>query len=173
MDVALHGDARDEDRLLARVLADAGGAVADAEAGVLPAAHRQLEGDVVELGVVDADDPGLDPAGDLLAGYVGRPLATITGYTVRRRRPYEGRERDVVRLAAIFQKLSPWLPMTGKCLVRSFVLRRFLQRSGVDADWVFGVRTWPFSAHCWLQLGDRALDDHAERLDASTPILVT
>ena len=64
----------DEDRLPARVLADPVGAVPRAEAGLLPAAHRQLESRVVELGVVDAGDPGLDPARDLLAaGRVAGP----------------------------------------------------------------------------------------------------
>ncbi len=59
--------ARDEQGLLLRVLADPARAVTRAHARVLPAAHGQLEGDVVELGIVDADDSGLEPAGDLLA----------------------------------------------------------------------------------------------------------
>src|SRR6478735_4842078 len=49
-------EARDEQGLLLRVLADAPGAVAGAHAGVLPAAHGQLERDVVQLRVVDADN---------------------------------------------------------------------------------------------------------------------
>ncbi|ACG78808.1 hypothetical protein PHZ_c2399 [Phenylobacterium zucineum HLK1] len=108
---------------------------------------------------------------DCLVGYVGRPLQTVVRYGgVRRVDPARADEAE--RLAAVFHACAPWLPIQGKCLVRSFVLRRFLRRSGVDADWVFGVRTWPFSAHCWLQVGDRALDDYAERLDAYTPIMV-
>ena len=55
--------------------------------------------------------------------------------------------------------------------MRSFVLLRFLQRSGGKATWVFGVRTWPFGAHCWLQLGDVALDDDPARLVGYAPIL--
>jgi hypothetical protein len=42
---------------------------------------------------------------------------------------------------------------------------------GFDADWIIGVRTWPFMAHCWLQVGAVALDDDVERLAAYTPIL--
>ena len=41
--------------------------MAGAEAGLLPAAHRQLHRRVVELRVVDAGDPRLDPAGERLA----------------------------------------------------------------------------------------------------------
>ena len=39
------------------------------------------------------------------------------------------------------------------------------------AVWVFGVRTWPFSAHCWLQIGDAVLDDDPERVGIYPPIL--
>ena len=60
---------------------------------------------------------------------------------------------------------------TGHELRDSCVLLRFLQRSGLDARWVFVVRTWPFAAHCWLQLEDTVLDDMVERLAAYEPIL--
>src|SRR4051794_14316716 len=61
VDVALEGEARHQQRLRAAVLADPGRAVARAEAGILPAAHRQLERDVVDLRVVDADRARLHP----------------------------------------------------------------------------------------------------------------
>src|ERR1700716_2032617 len=66
VDIALRGEALDEDRLLGAVLADAARAVARAQAGLLPATHGQLERGVVEHRVVDADRPGLDPARDRL-----------------------------------------------------------------------------------------------------------
>ena len=76
----------DEDRLPARVLADPVGAVPGAEAGLLPAAHRQLQRRVVELRVVDAGDACLDPARELLAalGVAGpdrclQPVAAVVG----------------------------------------------------------------------------------------------
>jgi hypothetical protein len=71
-----------------------------------------------------------------------------------------------------FRRLSPWLPFDGVCLYRSGLLRRYLLALGHRAHWVFGVRTWPFAAHCWLQVGDLALDDEAERLVAYHPIMV-
>jgi hypothetical protein len=70
-----------------------------------------------------------------------------------------------------FQKWLPWLPFQGECLFRCFMMLSFLQRRGHTAQWVFGVRTWPFAAHCWLQVGDTALDDHSGRLGAYTPIM--
>jgi len=105
--------------------------------------------------------------------YHRRPLAEIVAFARQPARPMTGAEsEEVVRLAQLYRAAVAWLPLPRKCLIRSFVLLRFLQRSGLGADWVFGVRTWPFSAHCWLQLGDMALDDHAERLVGYEPIFV-
>jgi len=79
--------------------------------------------------------------------------------------------RRAAALTATFQRLLPWTPGQGACLYRAFVLLGLLRRAGQDAVWVFGVRTWPFSAHCWLQVGDAVLDDDPERVGAYTPIL--
>ena len=78
---------------------------------------------------------------------------------------------EALRLAERFAVVVVWLPISGQCLARSFVLLRFLQRCGGSATWVFGVQTWPFSAHCWLQLDGVALDDVPERLLHYEPIL--
>ncbi|MDR6624482.1 lasso peptide biosynthesis B2 protein [Caulobacter segnis] len=79
---------------------------------------------------------------------------------------------DARTLIAAFERVLPWLPFQGVCLYRSFLLLRVLRWRGHDARWVFGVRTWPFHAHCWLQIGDTALDDTADRLQGLTPIMV-
>ncbi len=73
---------------------------------------------------------------------------------------------------AAFHRMRFWTPVDGDCLLRSYWLKRFLRRRGCACAWVFGVRTFPFLAHCWIQCGDLCLDDHAERLAAYTPILV-
>lgn len=72
---------------------------------------------------------------------------------------------------AVYRRLSPWLPIDGRCLFRSEMLRAYLRALGHEVTWVFGVRTWPFRAHCWLQVEDVALDDEAERLAAYQPIM--
>ena len=91
----------------------------------------------------------------------------------RPKRPL-GREDDaLVRRAVLFDRWLPWVPGQGLCLYRAYTLRRFLRSGGLDADWVFGVRTWPFSAHCWLQAGDLLLDDDLDRVALYTPILVS
>jgi hypothetical protein len=78
----------------------------------------------------------------------------------------------IERRALAFRALLPWSPVQGACLFQALWLRLYLRQAGLDAAWVFGVRTWPFSAHCWLQSGDLVLNDTAERVAAYRPILV-
>lgn len=66
----------------------------------------------------------------------------------------------------------PWTPRQEVCLHRSFMLLHYLAERGQSADWVFGVRTWPFAAHCWLQIGDTIVGDDLYRVARYTPILV-
>ncbi len=73
--------------------------------------------------------------------------------------------------ARLFHDLVVWAPFDGECLQRSALLMAWLHRRGLRADWVFGVRLWPFSAHCWVQCDDVCLNDDFERLQAFTPIL--
>lgn len=80
-------------------------------------------------------------------------------------------ERDVLRAARAFWRLQPWLPIEGECLVRSALLVRALRRQGIEAEWVFGVRLFPFMAHCWVQAGDTCLNDDVERLSTYQPLL--
>lgn len=71
-----------------------------------------------------------------------------------------------------FDRLAPWLPRAGLCLMRSLAQRLYLARRGFSTAWVFGVRTWPFEAHCWLQAGEVVLDDSLAHARGFTPILV-
>ena len=77
----------------------------------------------------------------------------------------------VLKAAAAFWRFSPLLPIDGACLLRSAMLISHLRRCGLAADWVFGVRLWPFMAHCWVQSESVCLNDDVERLSAFTPIL--
>lgn len=75
------------------------------------------------------------------------------------------------QVAGQFAATLPWIPFQGDCLYRSFVLRGLLARRGLAALWVFGVQTWPFEAHCWLQVEDMVLDDTCDHVSGFTPIL--
>ena len=109
---------------------------------------------------------------DLLRGYRGRAFAQILAAA---RDPMPTARHRPAPLADVldrFQGWVPYAPVSGKCLLRSFLLLRLLHRHGHDAMWVFGVTTWPFAAHCWLQVEDLVLDDELDRVAAYTPIMV-
>lgn len=103
-----------------------------------------------------------------------RSFAELIGSTRRRRSSSDAptATEAVLDAAAAFSRIQPWSPVGGVCLARSYLRLQYLWRRGLDADWVIGVRTWPFMAHCWLQAGDVALDEDVERLVAYTPIMV-
>jgi hypothetical protein len=60
----------------------------------------------------------------------------------------------------------------NECLYDSLALLEFLARHGIYPDWVFGVQTRPFAAHCWVQHGDVVFNDTAEHVSGYTPIMV-
>ena len=58
------------------------------------------------------------------------------------------------------------------CLLDSLTLMHFLARYGVFPTWVFGVKTDPFYAHCWVQQGDFVFNDSPDFIKGFSPILV-
>jgi hypothetical protein len=60
----------------------------------------------------------------------------------------------------------------NECLYDSLALLEFLARYGIYPDWVFGVQTRPFAAHCWVQHGDIVFNDTVEHVSGYTPIMV-
>ncbi|WP_312572840.1 lasso peptide biosynthesis B2 protein [Brevundimonas sp.] len=91
----------------------------------------------------------------------------------QRFRNRRGDRADLEAIAArveVFRQLLPLAPWTGACLLQTELLLRFLNAAGLDAEWVFGVRTWPFLAHCWLQIGDVSVSQASETLTMYRPI---
>lgn len=76
-----------------------------------------------------------------------------------------------VALVHIARRLST-LCYTSKdaCVLDSMVLAEFLIRHGHRPTVVLGVRTRPFSAHAWVQLGTLVLNDSVEHASTLTPI---
>ena len=110
--------------------------------------------------------------GELLGRYYGRSFPELLRYVVSRRRlDAPALTPGLAEQVQAFRTILPWAPFQGVCLYRSFFLLAFLRRRGLDASWVFGVRTWPFEAHCWLQVGDVVLDDSFDHVRPFTPIL--
>lgn len=118
--------------------------------------------------------PGALSVGDILLTYRGRPFSDLlrrAGCEAPRAPPRGAPAPALLDVVTRFQRWVPYAPVSGKCLLRSYMLLRLLRRSGHDATWVFGVSTWPFAAHCWLQYDDVALDESVELLAGFHPIL--
>jgi hypothetical protein len=76
-------------------------------------------------------------------------------------------------LVTAFLHLRPWLYTSrDACLLDSLTLVNFLAGYGVFPQWIFGVKTDPFYAHCWVQQGDFVFNDTADYVRGFTPILV-
>jgi len=108
---------------------------------------------------------------DLGFTYRGRPfLASIQrpGRTVEAPTASPG---AILRRARGVHQHLPWIPMQGDCMFRcALLLRALTPTERANVRWVFGVKTWPFYAHCWLQYDDVALTDHHEPLAGFSPI---
>jgi len=93
-----------------------------------------------------------------------------------RRAARSPREADPARLRSLvtaFTRLRPlFYTLRSACLLDSLTLMHFLGAEGIQPDWVFGVKTEPFDAHCWVQLGDVLLNDTPDRVRQYSPILV-
>lgn len=78
------------------------------------------------------------------------------------------------RFVALFDRLRPWAYTAhNECLKDSLTLTHFLRWNGVPATLVLGIRTKPFAAHAWVQVGDCVVNDEAERVQLYRPILTT
>jgi translation initiation factor IF-1 len=69
---------------------------------------------------------------------------------------------ELASIVARFESLRILVPGTGRCLVQSMILLRFLAGLHIEAEWVFGVRTHPFEAHCWVEREMLILNDSAD-----------
>jgi Transglutaminase-like superfamily len=80
-------------------------------------------------------------------------------------------EEQLEVLLTEFDALRPIFPRNYLCTFDSLALLHFLAAHGILADWVFGVRTDPFCAHCWLQKEDIVLNDTVEHVSTFDPIM--
>jgi hypothetical protein len=107
-----------------------------------------------------------------------RPIQSIVE-AVRDRKercPSRGQDPDPARLRSLvtaFTRLRPlFYTLRAACLLDSLTLLHFLGAEGIHPDWVFGVKTEPFDAHCWVQNGEVVLNDVPDRVRQYSAILV-
>lgn len=101
-----------------------------------------------------------------------RPLQMVLARHAERR-PATGtaNRANCLAVAAAFNRSKRYLSAHEICLPRGLAMTRILFGLGIDAQLIFGV-TLPFSAHCWVQVGDIVLTDPIHHVLRFTPILV-
>ncbi len=77
---------------------------------------------------------------------------------------------DARRLIGVFEEFRPWFPRRRVCLFDALALFRFMVMRGLRPDVVFGVRTAPFAAHCWVEWQGRLAGDSSDHCASFTPI---
>ncbi len=101
------------------------------------------------------------------------PIQSIVEAVRERKARLEARQADVRSLVMAFTRLRPlFYTLRAACLLDSLTLLHFLSADGICPDWVFGVKTEPFDAHCWVQQGEVLLNDVPDRVRQYSPILV-
>lgn len=141
----------------------------------------------VELNREDGSRPAALTPRDLLrfaravalARYLlhSRPLEHVV-LRVQRRRVRKGCVpghtdlSELHRYAMRYDRMRPFVfAARGACLLESLGLIEFLACYGMYPKWVFGVRTIPFAAHCWVQQDGVVLNDSVGHTRGFTPIM--
>ena len=107
------------------------------------------------------------------AAFRGQSLAQLVDAAEpRSSRPTPFDCRRISARVSAYRTVLPFILFEGLCLQRAYQLRRILASDGQRVDWVFGVKTWPFFAHCWLQIDDLVIGDRFDRVRSFTPIAV-
>jgi hypothetical protein len=57
------------------------------------------------------------------------------------------------------------------CLESALSAALLAARKGVRLDWVIGVRTPPFEAHSWVEIGGQAVDESRTRINSMTVLM--
>ena len=82
------------------------------------------------------------------------------------------REWQLLQATSVFRRARMYVPIATCCLLDSLALSGFLARRHFRSNIVFGVTYEPFSAHCWVQSGDIALNETVGNAMAHTIIKV-
>jgi hypothetical protein len=77
-----------------------------------------------------------------------------------------------IELVAVFRRLRPYrFAAREQCLFHALALVKFLSHYDTFPTWVIAVRSRPWGAHSWVQIGDLVLDANPEEISSFTPIL--
>lgn len=101
-----------------------------------------------------------------------RSLQSVLARLAQRRPPIGTADSGTyLAVAAAFNRSKRYVSAHKTCLPRGLAMTHILFGLGIDATLIFGV-TLPFSAHCWVQVGNIVLTDPIDRALGFKPILV-
>ncbi len=101
-----------------------------------------------------------------------RSLQSVLARLVQRQPPISMADSGTyLAVASAFNRSKRYVSAHEICLPRGLAMTHILFGLGIDAKLIFGV-TLPFSAHCWVQVGNIVLTDPIDRVLGFTPILV-
>lgn len=143
--------------------------IAAQQKSVLPPTHALLPGEGGDVGLAARLIAAVN-AVEATIRFRRRSLGALLGDAAVPQ-PVRATPAPVQDLYAAFDAILPWIPWEGECLQRAFMLHRHLVKAGQPALWVIGVRTWPFLAHAWVQVGSEVVGDSLERVRTFEPIL--
>ena len=175
-----------ENRLLARMI-EQGLLVKDASLGkeASPVVSEPAEQAIVEYDLNSRPSTTLEHLWRVCTAYTSakwalrrRPIKEVVEAARLRKKQDSSAggslDADTVRpLVTAFVYLRP-LFFTSKeaCLLDSLTLVNFLAGYRIFPEWVFGVKTDPFYAHCWVQQGGFVFNDTPDYIRGFSPILV-
>lgn len=147
---------------------------ADIDYRALTSPSKQLDFDFQ-----DAASIGLADFSDIVASLIWTGLRLRTGLPCREFRRVrasvsdsDDRKAFLISTLARLRHARLLIPTPRRCLPAAVLTTFFLKRHGIASELVFGVRSHPFEAHCWVERGGMVLDDHLDKVRAYTPIAV-
>lgn len=102
----------------------------------------------------------------------GRLAAALDGFAAaKREKTYDRDDIGLAALASAYAEARRWVPIPPRCLIDALALYRLALRRGFAPTLIFGVRSNPFAAHCWLQSGAAVLTGTSEEAHNYRPVL--
>lgn len=108
----------------------------------------------------------------MLSGTTKQSLKSIVARLRNRASSPTHPQAKLLSLVSAFASLRHLYPKPYLCLFESLALVEFFWSHSIRVSWVFGVKTDPFYAHCWVQDADVLLNDSAGNVALYAPIMV-
>lgn len=182
--VSAPSDAEPENELLAKMISQ-GLIVRDPAVGkeAAPVVARQARTALVEYDLNVRPRTTFEQLWRLFSAHMAarwflkqRPIKQVVEAASLRKRRAPSTHLSIPRVRPLvnaFVHLRPWVYTSrDACLLDSLTLVNFLAGYGMFPEWIFGVKTDPFYAHCWVQQEDFVFNDTPDHVRGFSPILV-